>query len=1064
VKSKYFLVLFLVAIPPVFMLWGVYYYFLLNPLGAPAAATSSAAVQSKLQAVQAQLQSVASAFYSAVQKINSDLPNLTAHNSDADLSAFVSSHPGVAGVFQVSAAGQIQKMVPPSPPLADANYVASGGFKNLQEKFKTPGAAPSQSYIQRLSYPAFAFDIGMPDQSIMEVIFNLETFFQGLNLQGGEAFLLEPNSGRYLFHSNKAKLSEAFNAAQEPWLSQVQADLKAQKAGSAVNSSQTAVVYAPSNISSIGFVQMFPAGGGPSQATAPAFSLDNLPQLLQTPMSLALLVVLGYILLVGNFAFGMILSPLRKAQALISNAAKKNNLIPPEQVRGFGKDEVGQVVQAAAMLLDNLQKERDNLNQEKEEALRRAKTEVEGKNREAAAAQQQVQSVKNELSEKNQQFNDKLKELDAMKGMTEGLRNQNEQAKAESSKLKGQVSTMEQAQADFQKKITDAQGQLKEMEGKLLQAVSQSSTIQVSQVRVSAIKTMAEELKTTLGIIKGYVSSALGTAQGGINEKQQEFLGMVINRSARLEKFINDLVDIYQVEIEQKEAKMEEVNLAAEIEGVIFNFQAQAEVKNIKLNVDAKPGLPKIPIVRKRFNQLWNILCLQTIKDAPRGSTIVITVELLGENIKVSVHDPGLTVTPETLPKLFDEFYDPKHPGSTQLAGTGLKFALVKTILAAHGGGAVAEKADPGTKLILSFPTKIRKTEALVPAAPAPAVAAPRPPAPPLGTVPASPATTAAGVKPPSLTPPGVGTVRPVMPTIPGGVPGPPKPAGIPGPPGMPPPAPKPPGVPAPGLLDSLISKSAPPSPGIPPTAAPPLGLPKPPLPAPSPMAPKPLTPSMPGTPKPPVPASSGLLDALINNKPVPSPGFPVGAPSAPPVPGAPPRPPGVPIGGPPSPGMLGVPPKPATPSPSAPSPGAIPKPPIGGGIEALLGKAIPPLNSPGLRPPGAAPPPGIPGSTAPRPPVPGAPPPMGGPPKVVPTSLKPTTPPPGILNLENADSFKMDSSAPPPPRPPSPPFGVAPRPIGAPPGMPTIPAPPPGGKSIVKNLDKDSSEGELIQ
>ncbi len=284
------------------------------------------------------------------------------------------------------------------------------------------------------------------------------------------------------------------------------------------------------------------------------------------------------------------------------------------------------MVQSASLLLQKLEQDRQQAAQETEEALRRGRTEVEAKSKEAAnqvaAAQQQANAAKNEANEKNQQLNDKLKELDALKSMSEGLRGQTEQAKTEIAKLKGQAATAEEGKAEVQKKLTQAQSQfetqLKEMEGKLLSVVAASSAIQVSQVRAAAIRTMSEELKTTLGIIKGYVSSALGATQGGISEKQQEFLGMVINRSARLEKFINDLVDIYQVEIEQAKAQYEDINLASEIEGLAFNFQAQSEVKNIKMKVETKGTVPNVPVVRRRFTQLWNILYLQMIKDAPR--------------------------------------------------------------------------------------------------------------------------------------------------------------------------------------------------------------------------------------------------------------------------------------------------------------------------------------------------------------------------------------------------------------------------------------------------------------
>jgi hypothetical protein len=577
------------------------------------------------------------------------------------------------------------------------------------------------------------------------------------------------------------------------------------------------------------------------------------------------------------------------------------------------------------------------------------------------------------------------------------------------------------------------------MEAKLLSAVAASSAIQVSQVRAAAIRTMSEELKTTLGIIKGYVSSALGTAQGGINEKQQEFLGMVINRSARLEKFINDLLDIYQVEIELAGAAHEEVNLAAEIEGLAFNFQAQADVKNIKLKVEPKGTIPKVPIVRRRFNQLWNILYLQIIKDAPRGSSITIGVEPLGDTVKVTVQDPGLNVATESLPKMFDEFYDPKHPASPQLAGTGLKFALVKTILAAHGGGAVAEKADPGTQLILTFPTQVKK---------------PGEASKPISAIPASPSLSAPGAKMPPAAAPRPAVAAPAAPSVPGAAkPAPPAVPGAkpvaPGVPGMAaavrPPASVTPGAPAAagtpaakspasGFLDSLISKSQPVNvtPGAVKPAVP--GTPVPGMPA----APKPLVPGAPAAPavpgaiKPPAPAVPGMPTAP---KP-PVPGAPAaGAPAAP-------KPP-MPAGASSLDALLKAPG--AAPAPAAPGAPAVPKPPMPG---------VPPA-APGIKPPAPI---GVPPAAG-APPAPGAP-------KVVPTTLKPTAPPPGILDMDSVDGVK--TSVPPkpaapamPPKPAMPGAPGAPMPPGAAP-KPPAPGIPPGGLDASK-AQKPKDDGDLI-
>ncbi len=1075
VKGKYFQALLFVGVLPILLLAGVYFWMKFTEAPPAPPVSSQTAQDSNYEPVsllQSQVVGYASTLFSNIKKTHDDIPNLTAHNTDQDLSNFVESHPGVQGLLVVSSAGKVLHNLPPTPPLADPQYASSDEFKTILDRFQANPGQTYQFYTQRLNYPAFLFAQPLNDKSIAIAVFNLGHFFPTIDpkdTKSGVYFILDAASGRFFYHSNPSKLSETFNPNNEPWLSKVTNDLANKQAGSSLNPPPAggiggAVIYAPLGFGKLGVVNqvpystVIPPPPSPSPKAASKPTLENIISSIQSPFGLAIPILIAWVLLLGSLFLSGILGPLRKANRVIVNAAQGQGSITPETLKAFGSDEVGQIVQAAAMLMQNLEKDKQQIQQEKDDSVRQFRTQMDEKAREAAAqvssAQQVAQGSKNDLAEKTQVLNDKLKELDALKGMSEGLRNQSEQAKNENAQLKGQLTNAEKIQAESVAKVQQTETKLKEMEAKLLSAVSAASAIQVSSVRAAAIRTMADELKTTLGIIKGYVSSALGTVQGGISEKQQEFLGMVINRSARLEKFINDLLDIYQVEIESEEAKREDVNLASEIEGLAFNFQAQAEVKTIKLRVDAAPNLPKVPIIRRRFNQLWNILYLQIIKDAPRGATIPITVEALGDNVKVVVEDPGLNVKTESLPRLYDEFYDPKHTASPQLAGTGLKFALVKTILAGHGGGAVAEKSEPGTRLILTFPTKYKKPSEVAAAAAATAAAAvsaptavpslkaspamgakPIPPSPapgPLGVPKALPLGSAPPAAKPPTTNSGVldaliaGKVPPITaapqmnapPSAPGIAP---RPTTVPGIPGMKPVPPSPGLTPKPATpsfgAPPLGSKLTPPAPGAP------LGI-KPPTPGIGSVPPSPQV-------KPITPPGSGVLDSLLGNKPVPPPSVPPSPAGPPPVarPGVPPAA-GIPVRPP------IVPPLGATP-PIAPRPMGAPMTPPPMGIP----RPVAPPPGPGAIPPPVAPV------------KPATPPAM---PKVVPTSLKPTVPPGGVFDLDNVDTVKTGDE---PSKPVTPPAPV--RPASPAPGIP------PGGldahKSITKDLSKES-DGELIE
>jgi len=933
-KSRFYLAFVLAGIAPVVGLAGFYLYTEMNQDVSAPKASSAAIASVNVQQQQVEVQSISSSVLNAIKSTNVDAESLASNSGANALQNFVATHPGVSGIAIVNAAGKAAMTVPATASLIDSNYGSNPEFSKIQSKLAENGGKNYEFYTSHFGYPAFVFAVPLAKGTFAEVVLNISTFFKGVSAIG-QYFILDGGSGHYLYHSDASKLNTDFNSQHESWLNTVLMDISAQKSGASANGSISEAVYSYLGVGKFGVVHVFPLSVAASAPTAVVkHEPADISELLMTPMSLGFVLAFALLFIGAGIASRKLIAPFRRAVSVILAAADDSKTLTPEIVKSFGNDEAGQIIQALSLYNEKIQQSKNN--------------EIRNMSDQMSGMQRQTRQYQSEAQEKTQQLNDKLKEVEALKGMTEGLRNQNEQAKQEIGRVKGDLAEAQTAQLELtglQGKYAQLQTQLKAAEEKAVKAAQAASTIQVSAVRAAAIRTMSEELKNTLGIIKGYVSSVIGAGQGGVNEKQQEFLGMVINRSARLEKFINDLVDIYQVEIESKDAKMEEVNLASEIETFAFNFQTQTELKNLKFKVEAKPGLPKVPVVRRRMTQLWNVLYLQLIKDAPKGSTIPIVVEAVGDTVKVTVQDPGLMVAPESLPRMFDEFYDPKHPASPQLAGTGLKLALVKTILNAHGGNAVAEKADPGTRLILTFGTKAKAagTASVSPATevrPSPAIstAAPVKPAGPKLDLDAT-----FGVKPatPSVLSTGPGTIpdSPAIPSSPSITVG-----------------AKPPAVP--GALSAAPS-ALPPIPGLTIGAKPPAGS------------------SIPTAPLPPI------VGLTVGAKP------PAGDGSA-----LPPLPPiaGVTVGakppsaGAPVPAVPGVPPK------SVPVPGI---------LDALISGKIPSVTAPAMRPPGAPPaapppvaPPSIPKPAAPVPPPPGVP---GAPKPMVSTSLE------DLLKMKNA-------------------------------------------------------------
>ena len=90
---------------------------------------------------------------------------------------------------------------------------------------------------------------------------------------------------------------------------------------------------------------------------------------------------------------------------------------------------------------------------------------------------------------------------------------------------------------------------------------------------------------------------------------------------------------------------------------------------------------------------------------SPDGERIRVTIERGAGHVTLEVSNPGATIAPEHLERLFDRFYrvDPaRREGSPSNAGLGL--AITRSIVQAHQGRIHCSSAQGWTTFCLEFP------------------------------------------------------------------------------------------------------------------------------------------------------------------------------------------------------------------------------------------------------------------------------------------------------------------------------------------------------------------------
>ncbi|MEW6555826.1 MAG: HAMP domain-containing sensor histidine kinase [Elusimicrobiota bacterium] len=236
------------------------------------------------------------------------------------------------------------------------------------------------------------------------------------------------------------------------------------------------------------------------------------------------------------------------------------------------------------------------------------------------------------------------------------------------------------------------------------------------------ISNVSHELRSPLAAIESYINLMLEDKE----ELNYENLAKIKNNTARLSKFIDDLLDVSK--IEQKGGEISEkkvVKLNTVVEDVVSLFKVQTEDKNLKLENKLPEKLPDVIANSERLKQVFINLISNAIKFTQEGGKIQIEARgkrqeaskgkevdstgilHLASCIEVAVADTGIGIPSDQLAKIFDKFHQVKGTVDELKGpkGTGLGLSIVKGIIEEHNGKVwVESELNKGTTFYFTLP------------------------------------------------------------------------------------------------------------------------------------------------------------------------------------------------------------------------------------------------------------------------------------------------------------------------------------------------------------------------
>jgi len=224
----------------------------------------------------------------------------------------------------------------------------------------------------------------------------------------------------------------------------------------------------------------------------------------------------------------------------------------------------------------------------------------------------------------------------------------------------------------------------------------------LSQVKSDFVSNASHELRTPLTNIRGYLEAIRDTMREGA-APEASFVDVALGNALRMERLIDDLLELSRAETGAVQLEMEETSLPSFLSRVADLLRPGADRMGKILDMTADEGTIRADL-RKLTLAVSNLVD-NALKYGKEEGRVTLTGRIEGDDCLVEVADDGPGISPEHLPRIFERFYRVDKGRSRELGGTGLGLSIAKHIVESHGGTIrVESRIGVGTRFILRLP------------------------------------------------------------------------------------------------------------------------------------------------------------------------------------------------------------------------------------------------------------------------------------------------------------------------------------------------------------------------
>jgi PAS domain S-box-containing protein len=169
---------------------------------------------------------------------------------------------------------------------------------------------------------------------------------------------------------------------------------------------------------------------------------------------------------------------------------------------------------------------------------------------------------------------------------------------------------------------------------------------------------------------------------------------IIVRQASHMTDLVNDLLDVSRVTRGLVTLEKEELDLNVIVSAAVEQVRPLIDARRHSLTLQLSGRSAHVIGDRTRLVQVISNILNNAAKYTAPGGRLTLSVTVDEQNVHVAVRDNGVGIAPDILPYIFDLFTQAERTPDRSQGGLGIGLALVKSLVALHGG--TVHAASPG--------------------------------------------------------------------------------------------------------------------------------------------------------------------------------------------------------------------------------------------------------------------------------------------------------------------------------------------------------------------------------